>query len=130
MSLASKTALEEYARQCTEQRRHYEDSLHQSQQDGSSQEALRAEAMTLEAEGYVRIQADATGTCTEASCMIELLGLPTDPLCWDDSDSVLDATRKANTESSQWQHTGTDPTHQPEMNSTGKSTCSVSYGAP
>lgn len=130
MSLASKPALEEYARQCTEQRRHYEDSLQQSQQNGLPQEAMQSDAMTQETEEHTRIQTDSPETCTEPSCMIELLGLPTDPLGWNDSDSVLDETQKADAEAPQWQHTGTERPHQPETNSTGKSACSISYGAP
>lgn len=130
MTLVSKPALEEYARQCTEQRRHYEHSLRQSHQKGSPQEAMQPEIVIQEAEEYVCIQTDSIGPCTEPSCMIELLGLPTDPLGWDESGSVLDETREADAEAPQCQHSDTENPHPSEMNSTSKGACFINYGAP
>lgn len=130
MSLLFKTGLEEYARQCTVQRRRYEDCLQQARQSGSSLEAVRTETTTPLDNAQEAFQVNQTERATEHSCMMELLELSVDPLCWDDSESILSETSNAGFEEQQWQPDRLQKSHQNAPNPSGKSVCSVSYGAP
>lgn len=120
MTLLSKTGLEEYARQCTLQRRRYEDCLQQAQQDNTADGEQLFEDSQLDRHTQQATQ----------SCMAELLELPVHPLDWDDESSVLDETKKAIAEEHQWQHDRSQRPHQSVTNSTRKSAHHVSYGAP
>lgn len=133
MSLPFKTGVEEYARQCTIQRRHYEDCRQQARRDGASDEMAQTWTIAQTVAVKEAAQMNNLDRCTEQttqSCMIELLELPIDPLAWEEPKSVLDETRMTEFEVYQRQDNRSSKLHQAVTNPTGKSSYSVSYGAP
>lgn len=133
MSLPFKTGIEEYARQCTAQRRRYEDCLQKTRQDKGSSEI--APSWTIAQTIAVREAAltQHLDRCTEEtmqSCMIDLLELPVDPLAWEGSNPVLDETRTTALDADQWEDDSSSAPHQPVPNQTGDCSYSRSYGAP
>jgi hypothetical protein len=119
MTLPSKIGLEEYARQCTLQRRRYED-CRQAQQSG----------MADERRDFEDNQSDRYTEQDNHSCMVELLELPVHSLDWDDESSVIYETRKAVVEDDQWRSDRLQRSHQSISHSTGRNAHPVSYSAP
>lgn len=134
MSLFSTTNLEEYARQCTLQRRRYKDCLEQSQRSytvNTSATTTGVIAHAAEAQEFVEAsQLDASAHQGGQSCMTDLLELPVDPLSWDSEASVLDAARSAVAEVHQRYNKRAQAPRKTAKNPTAKSSSPVSYGAP
>ena len=133
MSLPFKTGVEEYARQCTIQRRRYEDCRQQARPDEASGEAAQTWTIAQTVAVKKAAQRNNLGHCIEEttqSCMVDLLELSIDPLAWEEPRSVLDETRTTELEAPQGQDDRSSKLHQTVTNSTGKGSCSMSYGAP
>lgn len=133
MSLLFKTGVEEYARQCTVQRRHYEDCRHQTRNSESPGDATQTWTIAQTIAVKEAAQANNVDHCTERStqsCMIDLFELPVDPLAWEEQDSVVDEMEMTEFEAYQWQDDAPSTFHQAVGHPTGKGSCSMSYGAP
>ncbi|PSB32433.1 hypothetical protein [Stenomitos frigidus] len=128
MSQLFKTDLEEYARQCTLQRRRYEECLQQAQQSCT----VMSETMRHDTLGNP-IEVKQVDTCVEQSvqsCMIELLEMPVEPLGWDDEDAALGDTRTVSTREPQGQGDRAQVSHQTSAKPAAKSPSPVGFGAP
>ncbi|MBW4579509.1 MAG: hypothetical protein KME42_08050 [Tildeniella nuda ZEHNDER 1965/U140] len=134
MSLFSTTNLEEYARQCTLQRRRYEECLEQSQRShavDTSGTTTGAIAHAAEAQEFVEAsQLDASAHQGGQSCMTDLLELPVDPFSWDGEALGSDNARTAVAEVHQRYNKRTQTPRKTAKNPTAKSPSAVSYGAP
>ncbi|MBW4470645.1 MAG: hypothetical protein KME45_09595 [Stenomitos rutilans HA7619-LM2] len=133
MSSPFKTGVEEYARQCTVQRRRYEDCRQQTRQDETSSAVTQTWTVAQTIAVREAAQAHNLEHCTEhtlQSCMIDLLELPVDPLSWEGQDSVLGKTKTSEFEEQQCQDDHISNPSQTVTNPVGKTPCSVRYGAP
>lgn len=133
MSSPFKTGIEEYARQCTVQRRRYEDCRQQTWQDKASSDVTQTWTIAQTVAVKEAAQTHNLDHCTDQSmqsCMIDLLELPVDPLACEGPESVLDEMRMTETEAYQWQSEPSSNPPQTLTNPTGQGSCSVSYGAP
>ncbi len=133
MSLPFKTGVEEYARQCTLQRRHYENCRQQTRQSESPGNATHTWTIAQTIAARDAAPTNHSNHCTERptqSCMLDLLELPVDSLAWEDSSAVPDETEAAELEAYQWPDDRSSNAHQAVINLAGKGSHSVSYGAP
>jgi predicted amino acid-binding ACT domain protein len=133
MSQLFKTNLEEYARQCTLQRRRYEECLQQAQQScivNTADTLARTTTQNTAGQSVEMAQVDACVDQTVQSCMIELLEMPIEALDWDDENSALDDTRSVFAEERKWHGDRVQVSHQTFVNPTAKSPSPVGFGAP
>ena len=133
MSQLFKTNLEEYARQCTLQRRRYEECLQQVQQsDTVDTSAMSTAANTQPTVGQSsedrRLNPYVEQTAPNG--MIDLLEMPTELLGWDDEASISNNVHHARTKRPQWQDDRPPATQRNVVNPTIKSVSPVGYGAP
>lgn len=133
MSVLCKTDLTEYARQCTLQRRRYEECLQEAHQSGTTQvtegstDAATQTVVEALTETYNLEDED---QCTPQGCLIDLLELSVRPLAWDDKQSILQIANDRTTETRQWYDDRSQSTQQQMASSMRKSANPVSYGAP
>jgi hypothetical protein len=132
MSQLFKTNLEEYARQCTLQRRRYEECLQQAQQScivNTADTLTRTTTQKATGKSVEVAQVDACADQTVQSCMIELLEMPIEALDWDDENAALDGT-SVFAEERKWHGGFTQVSHQTFVNPPAKSPSPVGFGAP
>ena len=132
MSPLFKANLEEYARQCTLQRRRYEECLQQTQQSHmvDTAEALVGAIEDVAREPAGARQVDACSEQAVESCMIELLEMPVELLEWGDENFVLDEPRSVFVEEQKWHSDHAQVSQQTVVNYTKNSPSSVGFGAP
>jgi hypothetical protein len=132
MSQLFKTNLEEYARQCTLQRRRYEECLQQAQQSCGVSVSTTSTGSIAQDAGEC-LEANQVDACVEQamqSCMIELLEMPVESLDWDDTNSVSDNARNEFSADQKWQGDRAPASHPSMANSKAKSPSPVGFGAP
>ena len=133
MSQLFKTNLEEYARQCTLQRRHYEECIQQAQQSCAVDTTVTSTDASAQHEKVGKfIGGSQLDVCLEQatqSCMIDLLDIPADLLGWDDETTVSTRAESESTEAPQ-RYSDRSAPRQAVVNSTAKSPSPVGFGAP
>lgn len=128
----AKTDLTEYARQCTLQRRRYEECVQEAQRSGMTQATAASACSIAHADIEVPTETTASNEGAEQpahSCLADLLGLSVEPLAWDDQQVAAPTQNNGVTETPQWRGNRAQSTQQP-TSSVPKNVSSVSYGAP
>jgi hypothetical protein len=125
MSVLFKTDLAEYARQCTLQRRRYEECVQNAQQSGMDQ-TTAASACSIEPASDL----DGYPERTMQGSLIDLLGLSVEPSVWEDKQVALDDAGKGQPEEQPWHGDRSHSIQQQTTSATRKGASSVSYGAP
>lgn len=123
MSVLFKTDLAEYARQCTLQRRRYEECVQNAQKSGMNQ-SIATSACSID-------QASDLDGCPERimqGSVVDLLELSVEPL-WEDKQVALDDAGNGQPEEQPW-HGDRSHSVQQTASATRKGASSVSYGAP
>lgn len=125
MSVLYKTDLTEYARQCTLQRRRYEECIQNAQQSGMDQ-SIAASACSIgqasDLDGYPER--------TMQGSLADLLELAVEPSVWEDKQVALDDAGNEQPEEQPWHGDRSHSVQQPTASATREGISSVSYGAP
>ncbi|XHX78246.1 MAG: hypothetical protein RBJ76_28100 [Stenomitos frigidus ULC029] len=124
MSVLYETDLTEYARQCTLQRRRYEECVQNAQ--GSIDQSAAIAACSIN-------QASDVNECldhTMQGCVIDCLELSVEPLAWEDKQPSLSAAGNEPRQERQWQDDRSPFTQPHSAGAMRKNVSPVSYGAP
>jgi hypothetical protein len=124
MSVLFKTDLAEYARQCTLQRRRYEECVQNAQQSGMN-ESIATSACSIDQASNL----DGYPERTMQGSVVDFLGLSVEPL-WEDKQTVLDDAGNGQPEEQPWHGDRSHSIQQQTTSATRKGASSVSYGAP
>jgi hypothetical protein len=125
MSVLCKTDLAEYARQCTLQRRRYEECVQNAQQSGMN-ESIATSACSIDPASAL----DRYPEPAMQGSVIDLLELSVEPSVWEDKQVALDDAGNRQPEEQQWHGDRSHYVQQQIASATRKSASSVSYGAP
>lgn len=125
MSVLFKADLAEYARQCTLQRRRYEECVQQAQKSGMDQSTATSACSIDQARDL-----DGYPERTMQGGVVDLLELSVEPSVWEDKQVALDDAGNGQPEEQPWHGDRSHSVHQPTASATRKGTSSVSYGAP
>ncbi|HEY9894452.1 MAG TPA: hypothetical protein V6D34_03430 [Candidatus Sericytochromatia bacterium] len=124
MSVLFKTDLAEYARQCTLQRRRYEECVQNAQQSGMN-ESIATSACSIDQASNL----DGYPERTMQGSVVDFLGLSVEPL-WEDKQTVLDDAGNGQPEEQPWHGDRSHSIQQQTTSATRKGGSSVSYSAP
>lgn len=131
MSVLLETDLTEYARQCTLQRRRYEECVQEAQKSGMNQSTAATACLINQSPAETLTENRKFDECTELATqgsVVDLLGMSVEPLPWNDKQYALDDASNEVTEH-QW-HGDRSQSAQQHVASSARNAKPVSYGAP